>query len=209
MEIYSTEEQQLQAVKGILQRYWIAIAVAIVVVIAAAIGWSIYQSHQSQKTVLASQAYQHLLLESAKGNDVTAEALEQFISTYQGAGNYAQLAQLILANKQVAQKQYKEASVTLQRVIARSEQPVQGLAVIRLARVLIQLKQYDNALATLRQLKGKAFKGIVAALNGDIYVAQGTPDSIKAARDSYQDAIADGQGIDPTVQLKLDNLAGE
>lgn len=204
MEIYATEEQQLQAVKGIVQRYWIAIVAAVVVIFAAAIGWTLYQQHQAEQAQQASVEFSQLLAND--GKDADAEALNQFISEHQGAKNYPVMMGLIAANKEVAQQQYKEAAETLKTVAALAEEPLKSIAQLRLARIQLQLKQYDAALASLTSVKDEAFKGAVATVRGDIYVAKGNPGE---ARNAYQQALTSKVGAGPAIQQKLDNLVGE
>lgn len=206
MENYSTEEQQMQTIQNILHRYWGVIVALVVVVLIAVGGWYFYQSRLSSKTLEASAAYQKTLVQYAKDDHSKPEILEQFAKTYQGARSYPQFAQLLYVQKLVQQKNYSKAENILKEVVKAADEPVKSLAQIRLARIQAQLKQYDDALASLKQVNEKVFKGVVASLQGDIWVAKGNLDE---ARNAYRQALADGDGTDPTLQQKLDNLAGE
>ncbi|CAG9000746.1 MAG: hypothetical protein CENE_02753 [Candidatus Celerinatantimonas neptuna] len=206
MEIYSTEEQQMQVIQNILHRYWGVIVALVIVVLIAIGGWYFYQSRLSSKTLEASAAYQKTLVQYAKDGHTKPEVLEQFAKTYQGDGSYPQFAQLLYVQKLVQQKNYQKAEGILKETVKVADEPVKSFAQIRLARIQAQLKQYDNALSTLGQVNEKVFKGVVASLQGDIWVDKGNFDK---ARNAYRQALADGDGSDPTLQQKIDNLAGE
>lgn len=204
MEIYSTEEQQEQAIVSFIQRYWIAFVVLIIVVIGLSAGWYYYQDVQTQKASQASMAFAQLIEKTPEKGQV--EAFKAFSEKYKGVNDYPAMAQLVLASKLVKAKQYKQAEAALKQAVAQSEKPVKSLSALRLARLQLQLKQYAHAFESLKTVTDKAFKGTASALKGDIYFAQG---KMAQAKNAYQQALADGAGRDSTIQLKLDNLSGE
>ena len=76
---------------------------------------------------------------------------------------------------------------------------------MRLARVQLQLEKYDEALATLSATLPAAFSAGVEEVKGDIYFKQG---KTELARNAYQAAIdGAGEGTNPALQMKLDDLA--
>ncbi|CAG9297464.1 YfgM family protein [Celerinatantimonas diazotrophica] len=203
MEIYSTEEQQEQAIIGFLQRYWIALVAVIIIVIAASVGWFLYQDHQNNTALQASTAFEAIMKSSS---DDKVVQLQSFIDKYPNAKSYPYMARMVLAKLFVNNNKYQQAADALSVVAQKADEPLRSLAMLRLARVQLALKKDQAALATLNGITGKPYKGSVEALKGDVYVAKG---NIGEARDAYQQAIADGDGSDPSLQLKLDNLAGE
>ncbi|MFM2486467.1 YfgM family protein [Celerinatantimonas yamalensis] len=206
MEIYATEEQQEQAVLGFLQRYWIAIVALIVIVLVGGAGWFWYQHQIDSQTQTASQSYQDTLLKAAQADKVNPDVFKAYAKKYQGAGSYPQMAQLMLANRLVQDKHYVQAATALSSVVTVADEPIKSLAALRLARVQSQLKNYDAAMKTLDGINLPSFKGIVESLKGDVWVAKG---NVGQARNAYQQALADGEGSDPALQQKIDNLAGE
>lgn len=203
MEIFSTEEQQEQAIISFLQRYWIALVAVIVIVIAASVGWFLYQDHQDDRALQASAAFETIMKSDA--GDKVAQ-LQSFIDKYPDARSYPYMARMVLAKSFVDQKKYEQAADVLSVVREKADEPLRSLAMLRLARVQLALNKGQDALATLNAITGKLYKGSVEAIKGDVYAAEG---HIGKARDAYQQAIADGNGSDPSLQLKLDNLAGE
>ena len=75
----------------------------------------------------------------------------------------------------------------------------------RIARVNMELKQYDAALKALEGVSNPGYKARVAELKGDIYLAQGNVDK---ARVEYQTA-ADVEGAESNniLKMKIDDLA--
>ena len=69
----------------------------------------------------------------------------------------------------------------------------------------LQLAQYDEALTLLAKPLPAAYKSSVEEIKGDTYLLQGKKE---LARNAYQAAIdADGLTMNPSLQMKLDDLA--
>ena len=80
------------------------------------------------------------------------------------------------------------------------------VARLRLARLKMDARQYDDALAELDRIDSAPFRGGVAELRGDIHRARGDH---TAARDSYEGLLADTALSTTTrmrVRMKLDDL---
>jgi predicted negative regulator of RcsB-dependent stress response len=101
------------------------------------------------------------------------------------------------------------ARTQLTWVIDRSdENELKEIARYRLAEVLINDKQYDEALKVLDAKHGEPFAGLYADLRGDALVLAGKPAEAKAA---YQDALAKldaKSSYKQYVQVKIDALGG-
>ncbi|WP_017524070.1 tetratricopeptide repeat protein, partial [Pusillimonas noertemannii] len=95
----------------------------------------------------------------------------------------------------------------LEWLVAQGKDPaLVPLARLRLAGILLEQKQYDEALAQLDPAPS-AFEGLFADRRGDILAAQGKKDE---AIEAWQKAIAQ-LGADPLVQviqLKIDATGG-
>ena len=86
------------------------------------------------------------------------------------------------------------------------EEEMRTIARMRLAAVLADAKQYDEALKTLDAAKAAGFEGLVADRRGDVLLAQGKKDE---ARSAYQTAYAAmGEKVDyrRLVEAKLTTL---
>jgi predicted negative regulator of RcsB-dependent stress response len=101
------------------------------------------------------------------------------------------------------------AKAQLQFVLDRaSEDELKQIARFRLAEVLFDDKQNDDALRMLDAKHDEPFAGVYADLRGDILAAAGRADEARAA---YQSALAKLDSKSPYrayVQVKLDSLGG-
>ena len=116
--------------------------------------------------------------------------MEQLADKYGGTG-YAPRAALILAATLFDAGDKAGAKAQLASVIDRdSEDELKQIARLRLAAMLMDDKQYDDALRTLDAKHDDAFAGIYADMRGDILVAAGSqrgsarrvPDGARALR---------------------------
>ena len=200
MEIYSTEEQQAEAIKRFFRENGVSLALGIVIGLGGLYGWKYYNQSKITSAETASNAYNELV----ESGEVLTKS-DSFIAE-NGDSNYAALAAFVAA-KEAGEKGEFETAVTkltwLQDNVQNPE--LKATAILRLARVQAQLTQYDAALKTLSQTTPEAFKAQVAEVKGDVYLAKGDKDN---ARSEYEAAIAESkEGNNSLLQIKLDNLA--
>ncbi len=205
MEVYQTEEQQVEAIKGYWKDNGNTIIAGIVLGFAGFIGFNLYQENQLEQELALSDSYQTLIEGSAKNAEAFAVDAEKFISENSSA-SYAALTSLALAKDAASHKDWTQAQKHL--LVAVQSAPndgIKAIASLRLARVQVQLEQYSEALATLAKPLPASFIAAIEEIKGDIYLQQGKQD---LARTAYQMAItADGLATSPTLQIKLDDLA--
>ncbi|GGZ14611.1 YfgM family protein [Shewanella fodinae] len=203
MEIYSTEEQQVEAIKTFWKDYGSSILAGAVIGLGALYGWNYYSGYQVKKAEAASEAF-NVALSQSKDETSTLAAAAEFDKAHSQPG-YAALMQLIVAKTAAEAGDLDKASAALQQVIAdKPTASVAAIANLRLARVQAEQGQLDAALATLDKVSDAAFAAEKAELEGDFYVRKG--DAAKA-RMAYQAAIEKGGAASsPALQMKLDNL---
>jgi len=205
VEIYQTEEQQVDAIKSYWQQNGNTIIAGITLGFAGFIGFNLYQDNKLEQELSISDNYQVLIEQSVKdGKTFTAQA-KAFIDENANS-SYASLTALAMAKESASHKDW--ALVQKQLTIAITAAPSEGIkaiASLRLARVQVQLEQYTEALATLNKPLPASFTAAVEEIKGDAYLQQGKKD---LARNAYQAAIsADGLATSPSLQIKLDDLA--
>lgn len=203
MEIYSTEEQQVDAIKQFWKDYGTSIVIGAVVGLGGLYGWNTYSDMKIVKAEEASQAFQTLTTKSSDEAAMIAGVAE-FSKNYDQKG-YQSLLDLIVAKTAVEAKDFPKAEEALKKVIAAK--PGAGLdtiAMLRLARIQAEQGQVDTALTTLDQVTDKAFLAQREELKGDFFVRQGQADKAKTA---YQAAMDNGGVVtSPALKIKLDNL---
>lgn len=205
MEIYQTEEQQVDAIKGYWQKNGNTIIAGIALGFASFIGYNFYQDSKVKQELLISDRYQTLIEQSTKETNTFALDAQKFIDENTDS-SYAALTALAMAKESASYKDW--TLVQKQLMIAINSAPSEGIkaiATLRLARVQVQLEQYTEALVTLKQALPASFTAALEEIKGDAYLQQGKKE---LARNAYQAAInADGLTTSPSLQVKLDDLA--
>ncbi|WP_462157324.1 YfgM family protein [Pseudoalteromonas sp. GB56] len=207
MEIYSTEEQQEEAIKGFFKEHGVSIALGILIGLGGLYGWKAYNQHQITTAEQASDAFNKVVESSADENaDVLAQS-EAFIASHEGS-SYAVLAAFVAAKEAVDADKLDVAATKLAWAQTNaSTNELKAIATTRLARVQLAQQNFDAAMATLNAQLPASYEAAVAELKGDIYLAKGDKDQ---ARTAYQSA-ADKGGLEsnPLLQVKLDDLAAQ
>ncbi|MGY3889898.1 YfgM family protein [Aeromonas mytilicola] len=204
MEVYTTEEQQVEVIKSWWKENGTSVLAGTVIGLVGLFGWRYYNELQQTNQEAASQAYNAMTAQLAKGDDAALEQAKSFISAHQGDA-YAELAALQLAAAAVKAGKLDLAAEQLTQVAANGDESIKPIAALRLVRVLKDQGKADESLAQLGKINNDAFKAQVAEVRGDVLLGQGKPEE---ARDAYQVA-ADAGGLQSSAELKLkmDDLA--
>ncbi len=205
MDIYQTEEQQVEAIKGYWQENGNMIIAGIVLGFAGFIGFNYYKDNKLADELAISSSYQTLIESSVTDQKAFSENAAKFIKE-NPTTSYASLTALALAKEAAGSQNWTVAETQLKAAIASSPTDgIKGIASLRLARVQIQLEQYEQAFTTLAKPLPESFTASVEEIKGDIYLLQGKKE---LARNAYQVAVAsDGLTGSPSLQMKLDDLA--
>jgi len=205
VEIYQTEEQQVEAIKSFWSENGNSIIAGLVIGFAGYVGFNYYQDHQLEQELKVADTYLSNIESAEKNPQQFVKSSEAFIKE-NGDSSYVALTAFSLAKNAVDKKDYAEAEKQLQTAITKApNMAIKALASLRLAHVQTELKQFDNALATLAKPMPKSFTASVEESKGDVYVLQDKKD---LARTAYQAAIdADGLKASPDLQMKIDDLA--
>ncbi|OOE44053.1 hypothetical protein BZG06_08270 [Salinivibrio kushneri] len=196
MDVYTTEEQQVEAIKKWWRDNGKAVVIGAVVGLGALYGWRYFQSQQLANQAQASQQYEQVLSGIESGDTVSLSELE-------GHEGYRALAALQLAQKHVAQGELDSAQAQLKKAQqAVKDDALYGLVTTRLARVEAELENYSAALNELDKVTTESWTAKVAEIRGDVLLRQGDK---QAARDAYAASLAAAES--PTVNMKLDNLS--
>lgn len=203
MEIYSTEEQQVDAIKQFWKDYGTSIIVGAVVGLGGLYGWNTYSDMKIEAAENASEAFQTLTAQAANPQGLIAAA-DAFAAEHSQDG-YQALLDMMVAKSAVDSGDYAKAETALAAVIA--SKPGAGLvsvATLRLARLQAEQEHLGMALSTLEQVTDEAFVAQREELKGDFLVRQGELDQ---ARVAYQAAVDNGgAATSPALTMKLDNL---
>ncbi len=208
MEIYSNDEQQVEALQRFLKENGLAIAAGLLIGFAGLYGFRYYQQNQLEQLEAQSAAYSQLLEESQKP-DADKEAwlvsAKKFVDDNQSS-SYAALTALLSAKEAVLKKDFAMAETQLRWVVTNSkEAEVVALARLRLARVEAEQAKYKEALATLEVTMPAAFTAQQHELKGDVWLKSGDEVKAKAAYKAAQ--LVTEMGKNPLLDVKLNELA--
>lgn len=209
-----TEEEQVELIKKWWAENGKTVVAALVLSVAAILGWQWWQQQEQAKVEAASQAYEQMvdLMSKPELTDeqkATAQHLsDQLQQTHEGT-LYANYAALFSARLQLEAQKPEEALATLKAVQAVAvNETVAEVAVLRQAQILWQQGQNEQALSLLNALKAKTYVGEVEELKGDLLVELKQP---KEAKEAYSKARAVfiNLGIQrPVLDMKLADLGG-
>lgn len=208
MEIYSSEEQQVEAIKKFWQENGTQIILGAVLGLGGWGGWNWYVDKQISEKEAASAQYEKFI-EVASEETANLDSLNLELNKFteaHGESGYNIFVQLVAAKQAVSEGNFAQAETSLASAAAQTEdESLKSLVLVRLARVQTELTKYDAALTTLNSVTNEAFSATAAELKGDVYLAQGNSDK---ARAEYQ-AAADKGGLEGNnlLKMKLDDLA--
>ena len=205
MEIYETEEEQLEAFKRWWKENGQSTIVGLVLGIAIVLGWNYWQEHKKGQAEQASALYSQLIQAEAADKKDSAEKLAERIQQQYPKTEYAAYSGLILAKIKVQQGDAAKAQSLLAAIAAGSNNELSNIAKIRQVRLMLAGGQYEQGLKLINDVDpatSASFSGNYDELVGDLYVAL---DRLDEARSSYQKAMENGYKS-PLLSLKIDDL---
>lgn len=188
MAAYDLEEQEkLDEIKTWWKIYGnlvLNVATGVAVAFIAWQGWNWYQRNQSAQ---ASQLFGVLqqavgAKDSQRAKAASGELLEKF-----GGTSYASLAALTMAKFSLDNGDAKTARLQLQWVVTNGADELREIARLRLSMLLVDEKDYAEALKVLDGKVEAGFAARFADQRGDVFAAQGKKAEAVAA---YKDALA-------------------
>ncbi|TKG27683.1 tetratricopeptide repeat protein [Vibrio breoganii] len=203
MELYDSEEQQVEAIKDWWKENGKAVILGAVIGLGGLFGWRYYQDSVVEGQEAASDAYgKSIQALQAQGLDAT-EQVQTFINDNSDR-EYAVLAALQLSQAQVAAAEYKEALAQLEWAKANTkDDAIVPVITLRVARVKAETGDIDGAIADLSAMQVAGWEGRVAELKGDLLLRNGDSEGALTAYSEAQQAADASQ----TIQFKLDDLA--
>lgn len=205
MEVYTTENEQVDAVRRFFAENGKALAIGVVLGIAALGGWRYWQTHQSSQMTEASVAFQQANQAMTDKKAQGVEDLEKFAQS--NSNNYGVFAALQLADHFVEAKDFANAEKQLTQAQSQTkEENLLSLVNLRLARVQMQQNKFDDALKTLDGVKGEGWAALQQDVRGNVLLAKG---DAKGAREAYSKALDSkpSQTLQNMLRMKLNNLS--
>jgi len=197
-------QEQLDQLKFFWKRYGTLITSTVIAVSVAFLGWQFYQKKQADNAAQAAGVYQSLMQAAAAQDSARiGQIWGDLKSKYSGTA-YAEQGAL-LAGAALAGSQPNEAMAALKWEIEQGKQEgYQALARLRLASLLAQARQWDEATKVLSSGIPAEFAGLAADRLGDIYSAQGKSSEAKTAYKKALKALPETEEYRRLVQIKHD-----
>ncbi|MBL0168231.1 MAG: tetratricopeptide repeat protein [Propionivibrio sp.] len=203
MATYDLEEQeQLDEIKVWWKQHGnllINVITALSLAVVAWQGWNWYQRNQSAQASMVYNLLQKSVLEKDAQRIRTAS--DQLLDKYSST-SYASLGALTAAKAMIDAGDAKSAKAQLLWVVEHGKGELRDLGRLRLAAVLLDEKEFDQALKQLDGSVGPGFEAIFSDNRGDVYSAQGKKTEALGA---YQNALVKLDAADQS--LKSRNLA--
>jgi predicted negative regulator of RcsB-dependent stress response len=208
VEIYDTEEEQVEALKRWWKENGTSTILGLVMGVVIILGWNYWQNHKKERSAQASATYDQLLkaLDGDKKESVDKQA-ESIRGQFKGT-EYAAFSGLFQAKLKSQQGDFAAAKQILKTIAAEPNKQLSNIARIRLVRLMLATGEYEQGLQLINEVDAKQVASYSASydeLVGDLYVAL---DRLDEARTSYQNALRDGQ-LSPLLQFKIDDLTAQ
>lgn len=203
MELYDTEEQQVEAIKSWWSENGKSVLIGVAVSLAGILGWNYYQESVKSAQEEASLQYRDTISALSDKGIEAGKVVQQFIDSHSDS-DYSVLAAMQLAKIQIDAKQPDQALAQL--IWAKKHTDDVALKMLlnyRIARIYADQEKYDQAQGALNEVSDKSWAGRVSELKGDIALKQGNKDAAYAAYSEAQQA----QDQSRLLQMKLDDLA--
>lgn len=196
------EEQELNELKNWWKENGKLVITIFILTLSGVFGWRYWQSYQIAQTQQRSAQYEQVITQFQKENELAR--VEGFVQENSKTA-YAVFALLEAATLSVEQKNFTQAETLLNQALSNTNDDVlHSVVALRLAAVQFQLNQFDQALATLEQIKGEAWNSSVFLLKGDIQLAKGDKVSAKA---SFEQGLKNASQMErELLQVRLNNL---
>ena len=201
------EQEQLDTLKAWWKENGNRLLGVLLIAVVAMGGWRGWQYYQNKQSSEAATLYAGFLqqLESndaKRVNDAAAAVMDK----YAGSG-YAPRAALLAAQVNEQGKEAARAKTQLQWVIDHAaEAGLKDVARLRLAAVLLDEKNYADAMKLLEAKHPASFDGLYADLRGDVLSAQGKTDEARSAyKLAYEKTDAKSMYRN-LIQIKMDAL---
>ena len=211
MNEYESEEQRIAALKSWWKENGTSLIVGLLVGISTLLGWRYYAEQSNEQAIQASDLYvqvlQSVAMSTRANKPVDENAIDwsnKLINNY-ASTPYAALASLTLATAEYKNNNVDAATTQLQLAIKHaSDDVVKQIASLRLSRLYIEQKKYDDAAAILNMSHDAVLDAQYEELKGDLYLAKGDSAQARMAYDKALDL--QGDTASHLLKLKRQNL---
>ena len=190
------EQEQLAELKHLWSQYGSLITWVLIVIFGALAAWNGYQYWTGQQTSKASAMYDELERAVQSGDNALVDRSFSDMQNRFGSTVYAHQAGLLVAKIYYDKGNNDASKIALGWVVEKADEGYKSIAKLRLAGILLETKQYDDALKLVSGDFPKDFSALALDRRGDILSAQGKKNEAKS---EYEKAY---KGLDETVEYR-------
>jgi len=198
------EQEQVDALKAFWAQYGNLITwalVAALLVYAGITGWQWWQREQSQNAGAMFDEFERAM--TAGDVDKTSRVFGDLKERYPRT-TYTMQAAMLTAKIQFDKGKADDARTSLAWVVEHAgDDDYKALARLRLAALLLDAKQYDEALKQLDAVPAGPFAALAADRRGDVLLAQGKKDEARTAYQRAYEAMDDKVEYRRLIDAKL------
>jgi predicted negative regulator of RcsB-dependent stress response len=201
------EQEQLAEIKHFWNEYGNLITWVVIAVFGSIAAWNGGQYWQRTQGAQAAAMYDEVERAAQGGDLARVERAFSDMKDKFGRTTYAQQAGLLAAKAMVEKGNTDAAKSALAWVAEKSsDEGYQALARLRLAGMLLEARNYDDALKQLAADFPREFEGLAADRRGDVYAAQGKKAEAKAEYTKAYKAMDERAEYRRLVEVKLSAL---
>ncbi|SUC47810.1 Uncharacterized protein conserved in bacteria [Providencia stuartii] len=205
MEVYTNENEQVDAIKRFFANNGVALVVGLVLGVGAVWGWNYWQSHKTNMLQESAQQFAKASEELHSGSTQGIEVAQKFAADTTDV--YSAMIGLELAQVAVDKGDLALAEKSLSAALTKAKtDDMLDLINFRLARVQLAQGNADAALASVGNIKGKAWQAAAQDVRGDALLHKGDNAGAKAAYTQGLDSEG-SQTLKELLTLKLNNVS--
>ncbi|MFL2482512.1 MAG: hypothetical protein DBW94_03995 [Gammaproteobacteria bacterium] len=208
MDEFLSEKEQIQYIREWWQENRSYILTALIIVIGGVTGNNAWKSSVTEKQLSASSLYESLAVEISENNLEAGEMIADQISEDYSDTVYYEKAKLAMAYFYMSQSRDEDAANSLRNILSKSsDSELSLIAEMRLAKIMLYQKKYQEVIDMLKGNIGHAFETKYSELLGDAYFGLEEFDKAEFAYMAALKNTNQAQIVDASlIQMKINDL---
>lgn len=208
MDEFLSEKEQIQYIREWWQENRSYILTALIIVIGGVTGNNAWKSSVTEKQLSASSLYESLAVEISENNLEAGEMIADQISEDYSDTVYYEKAKLAMAYFYMSQSRDEDAANSLRNILSKSsDSELSLIAEMRLAKIMLYQKKYQEVIDMLKGNIGHAFETKYSELLGDAYFGLEEFDKAEFAYMAALQNTNQAQIVDASlIQMKINDL---
>ncbi len=208
MDEFLSEKEQIQYIREWWQENRSYILTVLIIVIGGVTGNNAWKSSVTEKQLSASSLYESLAVEVSENNLEAGEMIADQISEDYSDTVYYEKAKLAMAYFYMSQSRDEDAANSLRNILSKSsDSELSLIAEMRLAKIMLYQKKYQEVIDMLKGNIGHAFETKYSELLGDAYFGLEEFDKAEFAYMAALKNTNQAQIVDASlIQMKINDL---